>query len=105
VQPGGSDPRVHRLGERPGGRERQPGYQEQQRCPHAQLAPRCSICLPKTVIAERQFNLSFLNTAVDALALIVFGVALAVGVVAGEGDLLLTLLPAALAAGGVATAR
>jgi hypothetical protein len=60
--------------------------------------------MPKTVIAERQFNLSFLNTAVDALALIVFGVALAVGVLAGEGDLLLTLLPAALAAGGIATA-
>jgi uncharacterized membrane protein YbhN (UPF0104 family) len=56
------------------------------------------------VIAERQFNLSFLNTAVDALALIVFGVALALGVLAGEGDLLLTLLPAALAASGIAAA-
>jgi uncharacterized membrane protein YbhN (UPF0104 family) len=60
--------------------------------------------MPKTVIAERQFNLSFLNTAVDALALIVLGVALAVGVLAGEGNLLLTLLPAALAASGIATA-
>jgi uncharacterized membrane protein YbhN (UPF0104 family) len=53
------------------------------------------------VIAERQFNLSFLNTAVDALALIIFGVALATGVLAGEGNLLLTLLPAALALSGV----
>ncbi len=56
------------------------------------------------VIAERQFNLSFLNTAVDALALIVVGVGLAAGIFAGEDNLLLTLLPAALAAGGVALA-
>jgi uncharacterized membrane protein YbhN (UPF0104 family) len=49
------------------------------------------------VIAERQFNLSFLNTAVDALVLVVFGVGLATGVFAHEGNLLLTLLPAALA--------
>src|SRR6202035_2454868 len=33
--------------------------------------------VPNTQIAEREFNLSFLNTAVDALALIVFGVGLA----------------------------
>ena len=56
------------------------------------------------VIAERQFNLSFLNTAVDALALIVFGVGLAAGIFAGEDSLLLTLLPAALAVCGVALA-
>jgi hypothetical protein len=29
--------------------------------------------MPTKLIAERQFNLSFLNTAIDALALIVFG--------------------------------
>jgi hypothetical protein len=52
-------------------------------------------------IAERQFNLSFLNTAVDALALVVFGLGLAVGVFSGEGNLLLTLLPAAIAAAGI----
>jgi uncharacterized membrane protein YbhN (UPF0104 family) len=54
---------------------------------------------PKT-IAERQFNLSFLNTAVDALALILFGVGLATGVFAGEGNPLLTTLPAVVAAVG-----
>jgi uncharacterized membrane protein YbhN (UPF0104 family) len=57
--------------------------------------------MPGQTIAERQFNLSFLNTAVDALALIVFGVGLAVGIFAGAGNLLLTLLPAALAASGI----
>ena len=51
--------------------------------------------MPTKLIAERQFNLSFLNTAVDALALVVFGVGLATGIFAGEGNLLLTLLPAA----------
>ncbi len=56
------------------------------------------------LIAEREFNLSFLNTAVDALALIVFGVGLATGVLPGSRDLLLTLLPAAAAAGAVAAA-
>ena len=56
------------------------------------------------VIAERQFNLSFLNTAIDALALIVVGVGLATGILAGETNLLLTLLPAALAAIGIVLA-
>lgn len=56
---------------------------------------------PKT-IAERQFNLSFLNTAVDALALIVFGLGLAVGLFPGEHNLLLTLVPALIAAAGCA---
>ena len=60
-----------------------------------------SECRPSS-IAERQFNLSFLNTAVDALALVVFGVGLATGIFAGEDNLLLTLLPAALAASGIA---
>jgi uncharacterized membrane protein YbhN (UPF0104 family) len=58
--------------------------------------------MPPTTIAERQFNLSFLNTAVDALALIVFGIGLAIGILSGAGSLLLTLLPAALATLGIA---
>jgi uncharacterized membrane protein YbhN (UPF0104 family) len=60
--------------------------------------------VPNKVIAEREFNLSFLNTAVDALALIVFGVGLATGLLAGERQLLLTVLPAAVAAAGIAAA-
>ncbi len=60
--------------------------------------------VPTKQIAEREFNLSFLNTAVDALALIVFGVGLATGIVAGEPRLLLTALPAAVAATGIAAA-
>jgi uncharacterized membrane protein YbhN (UPF0104 family) len=60
--------------------------------------------MPNKVIAEREFNLSFLNTAVDALALIVGGVGLATGIFAGEHDLLLTVLPAAVAATGIALA-
>ena len=54
--------------------------------------------MPTELIARRQFNLSFLNTAVSAIAVIVFGVGLAVGVFAGDRNLLLTLLPAAVAA-------
>jgi uncharacterized membrane protein YbhN (UPF0104 family) len=57
--------------------------------------------MPAKTIAERQFNLSFLNTAVDALALIVFGVGLALGVFPGAHSLLLTLLPAAIAVAGI----
>ena len=60
--------------------------------------------MPAKTIAERQFNLSFLNTAIDALALIIFGVGLAIGVWSGESRLLLTLLPAAVAAAGVGAA-
>jgi uncharacterized membrane protein YbhN (UPF0104 family) len=60
--------------------------------------------MPTKLIAERQFNLSFLNTAVDAFALVVFGVGLAAGIFAGEDNLLLTLLPAAIAACGIAAA-
>jgi uncharacterized membrane protein YbhN (UPF0104 family) len=60
--------------------------------------------VPSKQIAEREFNLSFLNTAVDALALIVFGVGLATGILAGETRLLLTVLPAAVAAAGVTAA-
>ena len=57
--------------------------------------------MPTKVIAERQFNLSFLNTSIDALALVVFGVGLATGILAGSGNLLLTLLPAAVAGAGI----
>ncbi len=60
--------------------------------------------MPPKQIAERQFNLSFLNTAVSAFALIVCGIGLATGIFAGEGNLLLTLLPAAVAALGIAAA-
>jgi uncharacterized membrane protein YbhN (UPF0104 family) len=60
--------------------------------------------MPNKLIAEREFNLSFLNTAVDALTLIVFGVGLATSIFAGERHLLLTLLPAAVAATGIAAA-
>jgi hypothetical protein len=57
--------------------------------------------MPNDQIAERQLNLSFLNTAVDALVVIAVGVGLATGILAGEGNILLTLLPAALAGSGV----
>ena len=60
--------------------------------------------MPPKQIAERQFNLSFLNTTVSALALIVFGIGLAAGIFTGEDNLLLTLLPAAVAAIGIAAA-
>jgi uncharacterized membrane protein YbhN (UPF0104 family) len=60
--------------------------------------------MPNKLIAEREFNLSFLNTAVDALVLTVAGVGLAVGIFAGEHHLLLTLLPAAVAVTGIALA-
>jgi uncharacterized membrane protein YbhN (UPF0104 family) len=60
--------------------------------------------MPGETIAERQFNLSFLNTAVDALALIAFGVGLALGVFPGARSLLLTLLPAAIAVAGIGAA-
>jgi Lysylphosphatidylglycerol synthase TM region len=60
--------------------------------------------MPSKLVAEREFNLSFLNTAVDALALIVFGLALASGVLTGPRDLLLTLLPAAVAAAAITAA-
>jgi uncharacterized membrane protein YbhN (UPF0104 family) len=61
--------------------------------------------MPTKVIAERQFNLSFLNTTVNALALIVVGVGLAIRLFAGEHNLLLTVLPAAVAAAALAAAR
>jgi uncharacterized membrane protein YbhN (UPF0104 family) len=60
--------------------------------------------MPTKVIAERQLNLSFLNTGIDACALVVFGLGLATGIFAGEGNLLLTLLPAAVAGAGITAA-
>ena len=60
--------------------------------------------MPTTLVAERQFNLAFLNTGLDALALIVFGVGLASGIFPGELKLALTLLPAAVAAIGIVAA-
>jgi uncharacterized membrane protein YbhN (UPF0104 family) len=52
--------------------------------------------LPMDRVGERQFTLMFLNTAVDALAIVFFGAGLAVGLFSGEGKLSLTLLPAAV---------
>jgi uncharacterized membrane protein YbhN (UPF0104 family) len=60
--------------------------------------------MPNKLIAERQFNLQFLNTGIDALALIVFGAGLAIGIFSGENRLALTLLPAAVGAIGLAGA-
>jgi len=60
--------------------------------------------MPTKLIAEREFNLSFLNTAVDGLALIAFGLGLAAGVLPGPRNLLLTLLPAAVAAAAIVAA-
>ncbi len=60
--------------------------------------------MPSKLIAEREFNLSFLNTAVDGLALILFGLGLATGVLPGPRNPLLTLLPAVVAAAGIAAA-
>jgi uncharacterized membrane protein YbhN (UPF0104 family) len=57
--------------------------------------------MPTRQIAERQFNLSFLNTATDAVALFFVGIALAIGLLNGSRNLALTLLPALVAAVGV----
>jgi len=60
--------------------------------------------MPMTRVGERQFTLMFLNTAVDALAVVGFGLGLALGVFAGSPSLALTLLPALLVAGALALA-
>ena len=60
--------------------------------------------MPTQVIAKRQLTLSFLNTAIDALALILFGVGIGAGILTGEGNALLTLLPAAIAGVGIVAA-
>jgi hypothetical protein len=58
--------------------------------------------VPLERVAKREFNLSFLNTGVDALALMLFGVLLGLALVPGKHDLVLTVVPAAVAAAGVA---
>lgn len=68
----------------------------------AVLLHRCG--LPMKTVTEREFNLSFLNTAIDALALISFGVLLGLGIFAGKNDLTLTILPAVVVAAIVAAA-
>jgi uncharacterized membrane protein YbhN (UPF0104 family) len=68
----------------------------------ALLLHRCG--LPMKTVTEREFNLSFLNTAVDALALISFGVLLGLGIFAGKNGLTLTILPAVVAATSVVAA-
>jgi hypothetical protein len=60
--------------------------------------------MPLAQIAERQISLSFLNTAVDALALTLCGLGLALGIFAGSGDVALTALPAAVGAAGIGVA-
>jgi uncharacterized membrane protein YbhN (UPF0104 family) len=60
--------------------------------------------MPMEKVAERQFTLMFLNSAVDGLAIVFFGLGLAIGVFHGEDDLALTLLPAAVVAIGIALA-
>ena len=50
--------------------------------------------LPMDRVGERQFTLMFLNTAVDALAIVFFGIGLWLGLFGGESDPALTLLPA-----------
>jgi uncharacterized membrane protein YbhN (UPF0104 family) len=60
--------------------------------------------IPLERVAKREFNLSFLNTGIDALALVFFGLLLSLGILSGKHDLTLTLIPAAVAAAGVAAA-
>jgi uncharacterized membrane protein YbhN (UPF0104 family) len=60
--------------------------------------------MPMEKVGERQFTLMFLNSGVDGLAIVFFGLGLAIGVFAGEDNLALTLLPAALVAIGIALA-
>ncbi len=65
----------------------------------AVLLHRCG--LPMKTVTEREFNLSFLNTAIDAFALISFGLLLGLGILSGRHDLTLTILPAAAAGAGL----
>jgi uncharacterized membrane protein YbhN (UPF0104 family) len=60
--------------------------------------------LPLERVAEREFNLSFLNTSIDALALVFFGILLGLGIASGKHDVTLTLIPATVAAFGVGAA-
>jgi uncharacterized membrane protein YbhN (UPF0104 family) len=60
--------------------------------------------MPMDKVGERQFTLMFLNSAVDGLAIVFFGLGLAIGLFHGEDNLALTLLPAAVVAIGIALA-
>src|SRR5437588_2269678 len=60
--------------------------------------------MPMDRVGERQFTLMFLNSTVDGLAMVFFGLGLAIGVFSGQSDLALTLLPAAVVAIGIALA-
>jgi uncharacterized membrane protein YbhN (UPF0104 family) len=60
--------------------------------------------MPMERVAERQFVLMFLNSTVDGLAIVFFGLGLAIGLFDGESNLALTLLPAAVVAIGIAIA-
>jgi uncharacterized membrane protein YbhN (UPF0104 family) len=68
----------------------------------AVLLRRCG--LPLKTVTEREFNLSFLNTAIDALVLIAFGVLLGLGIFAGKNYVTLTILPALVAGAAVVAA-
>jgi len=50
--------------------------------------------MPLDRVGERQFTLMFLNSTVDGLAIVFFGLGLAGGVFSGQENLLLSLLPA-----------
>ncbi len=58
--------------------------------------------MPMSKVGERQFTLMFLNTGVDAIAIVVFGALLALGFFGGGPSLALTLGPALLVAAGLA---
>jgi uncharacterized membrane protein YbhN (UPF0104 family) len=60
--------------------------------------------IPMDRVGERQFTLMFLNSSVDGLAIVFFGMGLAIGLFSGEGELTLTLLPAAVVVVGLALA-
>jgi uncharacterized membrane protein YbhN (UPF0104 family) len=60
--------------------------------------------MPMSKVGERQFTLMFLNTAVDALAIVVFGTLLALGFFGGGPSLALTLGPAVVVAAGLVLA-
>jgi uncharacterized membrane protein YbhN (UPF0104 family) len=57
--------------------------------------------MPMSKVGERQFTLMFLNTGVDAIAIVVFGTLLALGFFGGGPSLALTLGPAVLVAAGL----
>ncbi len=60
--------------------------------------------VPTDRVAERQFVLMFLNTGVDALAVVFFGVGLGIGLFSGSSDPALTWLPAVVVAGAIVLA-